>query len=86
MFNVDISNKHLSVKQKKEDFFFNHSHTGFGLLFDSLKPLLTCSCRFTGSLAFFILLTHVRLFSLCGCAALQPAHHRLAAFCGFGSL
>lgn len=86
MFNVDISNKHFSVKQKKI-FFLNGSHTGFGLLLGSLEPLLACSCRCAPSLAaFFIFLACVRLFSLCGCAALQPAHHHLAAFCGFGPL
>lgn len=71
-------------------FFFPHtlnSRTSFGLLPGSLKPLLKGSCRFAPSrAAFFTLLTRVGLFSLCGCAALQPAHHHLAAFCGFGSL
>lgn len=68
----------------KGRFFFQHSHIGFGLLIGSL---LRCSCGFALSLAaFFILLTRVRHFSLCGRAVLQPAHHHLAAFCGFGSL
>lgn len=87
MLKCSISFDMLLWQQKENIFHTLNSHTSFGLLTGSLKPLLKCSCRFVPSLAaFFILLMHVRLFSLCGCAALQPAHHHLAASCGFGSL